>query len=172
MAASVSLLALTGCAPAASSTAGGGSSSSQGGPSPASTPDAHAQGKFSGVPKQCPSADDISVALHMSLPEVDTFSTSPLICTYHNSANSAVQLSFAAVPAGTTIDQYKAEEIKATPGIQSVPGVGDAAFYLSTPQFASEFKFLSNGVYCNITSPLIKFDQTHMVALAESLLEG
>jgi hypothetical protein len=136
---------------------------------------AHAQGKLAGVPAQCPSPDDITLAVHLSIPHVyQTEVSGALDCTYYadGSADSpAVNILIAALPGGTTVASWEAGTKNANSSAVFVPGVGDAAFYFTTGA-PSGLNFISGGVACNMYTGNFTADQAHLVALAESILEG
>jgi hypothetical protein len=135
---------------------------------------AHAQGKLAGVPTKCPSADDITLALHVSIPKVYPQTINgALNCTYYvdgSKTSPGVNITFGA-PNGLTVASWTAQA-KAFPSAVLVPGVGDGAVYYLANGGYTAFNFISNGVTCNIYTGNFKADQAHMVTLAESILEG
>jgi hypothetical protein len=139
------------------------------------TAPAHAQGKFAGVPAQCPSPDDITLAVHVSIPHVyQTDVSGALDCTYYadgSAGSPGVHILIAALPSGTTVASWEAGTKNANSSAVFVPGVGDAAFYFTTGA-PSGLNFISGGVACNMYTGNFTADQAHLVALAESILEG
>jgi hypothetical protein len=175
IAAIVLALALSGCAPASTPGGSGGSATQPDASTPVTSPQAHPQGKFDGIPKHCPSSADISLALHLQIPilaENDISGT--LVCGYHGASSSDpnMQVGFTTAPAGMTPDDYKAAEQSSLPTAQFVAGVGDGAFYYTSATVPSEMKFISEGVSCVVYTYNFTADKAHMITLAESILEG
>ena len=127
------------------------------------------------MPAQCLSPDDITLALHLSIPHVyQTEVSGALDCTYYanGSADSPeVNVLIAALPGGTTIASWEAGTKNANSSALFVPGVGDAAFFFTTGTL-NGLNFISDGVACNMYTGKSTADQAHLVALAESILEG
>ena len=163
-------LAVTGCAPAAHPT--GGSSAS---PAPAAAPSAspaHQQGKFTGVPKNCPAVDEVSVAVHLLMHGVYPSAIGgSLVCEYYvDSSNGSpvVSMNFGSAP-GATAAAWKAAVRAAQPGMKSVSGTGDGAFYLSTAKY-HEFDFFSGTTSCDVTAST-NFDEASLANLADFVLD-
>jgi hypothetical protein len=163
------MAAVTGCASAVSP-----GDDSTGGPAAkasASSAPAHAQGKFTGVPTACLSADDVSLAVHQSLPHLAaTTDSGSLDCNYYvdgGEDHPVVQLVYQTLP--TTEAEWKSKSLAAT-GAVVVKGVGDYAFYVSTTHY-NVMSFLSGTTLGNIiTTPAV--DEGHVITLAGSMLEG
>jgi hypothetical protein len=137
---------------------------------------AHPPGELAGVPAQCPSADDITLAVHVALPHVYPSDISgALNCTYYadgSTGSLALNVLLAQLPSGTTVDSWKAGTKNANPSAVFVPGVGDAAFYFTAGAAPSSLYFISGGVSCNIYTSNFTSDRAHLAALAESIIEG
>jgi hypothetical protein len=175
VAAAVLALGLSGCAPASRSGAGGGLATQPGATTPASSPSTHPQGKFDGIPKHCPSSADVTLALHLQVPVLQENNISgTLVCSYHGASASDpnMQVGFTTAPAGMTPADYKKAEQSSLPTAQFVPGVGDGAFYYTSATLPSEMKFISNGVSCVVDTFNFAADKSHMITLADSILEG
>lgn len=127
-----------------------------------------------GVPAKCPSPDDISIALHVSLPHVyQQHIDAALNCTYYQNGSKTslgANITFGA-PKGLTAEAWRAQ-VKAFPSAVFVSGVGDGAVYYVAKGAVSAFNFVSDGVICNMYTGGFAADQAHFVALAESILAG
>jgi hypothetical protein len=184
----VLLLGLAGCTSGASSS--GSSTTSAAStttsattppPSHAATPTpkpvaTHVQGKLAGVPKQCPSADDVTLAVHRSLPHVNQTNISSAVnCTYYvngSKGSPGLNMTFGRLPRGTTVASYQAALKTTAPSAVFVPGVGDGAFYYSKPPLVpSALNFFSGGTSCAMYTSF-PAGRAHLVALAVSILEG
>ena len=164
------VLALAGCAPAAT-TSGGAS----GNPAPAaksSASPAHSQGKLKGVPTDCPAISTVSAAVKVAFHGV---SPSPvngaLVCEYYVSGakgSPVVSMNFEPFGQGTAA-QWQAATMKAQPAAKPVSGTGDAAVFFTTAKF-SEFAFISGSTVCNVTaSP--QFTEANLANLADFVLD-
>lgn len=174
-AASALVIVLAGCTPAASP-AGAGSPTNPAKNPPTSAAPAHAQGKFDGVPKHCLSADDVTLSIHESVPKLNESDYSPsLNCTYYTDGSTTspvVNITFVPLN-GLTVSAWS-DAVKAqSPNAKSIPGVGDGAFvFTNLPSVPSGISFVSNGVECTAYTANFTADQTRLVTLAESILEG
>jgi hypothetical protein len=184
----VTVLGLAGCTSGASSS-GSSTTPAASTTTPATTPPpshaaaahskpvaAHAQGKLTGVPKQCPSADDVTLAVHISLPHVSQSDISGAVnCTYYvngSKGSPGLNMTFGRLPSGTTAASYLTVLKTTAPSAVFVPGVGDGAFYYTNPPLVpSALNFFSNGTSCAMYASF-PAGRAHMIALAESILEG
>ena len=97
-------------------------------------------------------------------------------CTYYSSSSQgapAMNILFAPLPAGTTVQSWQTATKNANPTAVSVPGIGDGALYFTTKvaNASTGMNFISNGFACNMYTAYFSADQTHLAALAESILE-
>jgi hypothetical protein len=97
-----------------------------------------------------------------------------LDCTYYADGSKdspEVNVLIAELPGGTTVASWEAGTKNANSSAVFLPGVGDAAFYFTTGAL-NGLNFISGGVACNMYTGNFTADQAHLVALAESILEG
>lgn len=156
------------------------SSSSSASPGAATSAPAseHPQFKFTGMPKHCPSPDEITLALRVSIPKVSEQTVgNALNCTYYvdgGTISPGVNITFGDAdtsnPAAATA-AWKAN-LKAFPSAVMVQGIGDGAVYYIAKGGATAFNFISNGITCNMYTGNFKADQAHMATLAEFILKG
>ena len=160
---------LTGCASAAPPS--GIPSGSRAPAVQATAAPVHQQGKLAGVPKECLSADDVSLSAHQSLPHLAmSGGASELDCDYYGQGGAdhpVVQLVY--TPLSVSAAEWKSKSLAAA-GSVVVKGIGDDAVYVETSKY-NVMSFLSGATVGNIiTTPIV--DRSHVIALAESMLEG
>jgi hypothetical protein len=100
------------------------------------------------VPTTCPSPDEISISVHVSLPSVDPNPIGDeLECTYYNAANASTGLVILFSPTkGVSEADWAAQLVAADPSAVSVPGVGDGAYYSTPPKTTGAMNFYSGAV--------------------------
>ncbi len=134
--------------------------------------------KFNGMPKHCPPADEITLAVRVSIPHLYEQSIGDALnCTYYvddSKTSPGANLTFGDQgindPAGAVV-AWKAN-LSAFPSAVLVPGVGDGAVYYLAPGGISAFNFISNGVTCNMYTGNLQATQAQLTDLAQFILEG
>ena len=159
--------AATATPPAATST----SSASGGSPPNSTATAAPAKGKLDGVPKTCPSVDEVMSDLQLSKLVLD--GGDPSMCRYlFNGSKSApyVVITFNSAP-GITPASFEAGLKSGQSGVEAVPGLADAAFTFTGSAGGSGLSFLSGDTISSIFST-VPTTTAGKIALAKSILEG
>jgi hypothetical protein len=156
----------TAAPPAATST-----SSPPVGSPPNSTATASANGKLDGVPKTCPSADEVMSKLQLSKLVLD--GGDPSMCQYlFNGSKTApyAVITFNSAP-GMTPASFEAGLKSGQSGVEAVPGLADDAFTFTGSAGGSGLSFLSGDTVSSIFST-VPTTTAGKIALARSILGG
>ncbi len=161
----------TAAAPPAATTATSTSSPSGSSPSNSTATAVPAKGKLDGVPKTCPSADEVMSNLQLSKLVLD--GGDPSMCRYlFNGSKSApyVVITFNSAP-GITPASFEAGLKSGQSDVEAVPGLADAAFTFTGSAGGSGLSFLSGDTISSIFST-VPTTTAGKIALAKSILEG
>jgi hypothetical protein len=158
-------------APLAAATATSTSSPSDSSPPNSTATAVPAKGKLDGVPKTCPSADEVMSNLQLSKLVLD--GGDPSMCQYLFKGSKTTPyavITFNSSP-GMTPASFKASLKSAQSGVEAVPGLADAAFTFTGPEGGSGLSFLSGDTISSIFST-VPTTTAGKIALAKSILEG
>ena len=132
--------------------------------------------KLTAVPKTCPSADDVTLALGVSVPHLyPNGEANSLNCEYYvdgSKTSPTVNITFGLLGSGDTAATLEAAMKAKSTDVQPVSGVADAAFYMTSSLVPAELSFISGTVWCSIAAFNLPTTRQLMVTLAESILEG
>lgn len=131
-----------------------------------------AQGKLDGVPKTCPSADEVMSNLHLSMLTVN--GADPSSCQYLFKGSKTapyVVITFNPAPPNFTPASFGTQLKRAQSGVEAVPGLADAAFTFTGSAGGSGLSFLSGGTICSIFST-VPTTAAGKIALAKSIIAG
>jgi hypothetical protein len=157
----------TTAAPPATSTSSP-SSSSPSNPTATAVP---AKGQLDGVPKTCPSADEVMSKLQLSKLVLD--GGDPSMCRYLFNGSKTTPyavITFNSAP-GITPASFEAGLKSGQSGVEAVPGLADAAFTFTGSAGGSGLSFLSGDTISSIFST-VPTTTAGKIALAKSILEG
>jgi hypothetical protein len=130
-----------------------------------------ANGKLDGVPKTCPSADEVMSNLQLSKLVLD--GGDPSMCQYLFNGSKTTPyavITFNSSP-GMTPASFKASLKTAQSGVEAVTGLADAAFTFTGPEGGSGLSFLSGDTISSIFST-VPTTTAGKIALAKSILAG
>jgi hypothetical protein len=156
----------TAAPPAATST-----SSPPVGSPPNSTATASANGKLDGVPKTCPSADEVMSKLQLSKLVLD--GGDPSLCQYLFNGSKTTPyavITFNSAP-GTTSASFEAGLKSGQSDVEAVSGLADAAFTFKGSVLGSGLSFLSGDTICSIYTA-VPTTTADKIVLAKSILAG
>jgi hypothetical protein len=148
----------------ASSAPSSGGAESSGSPSPSAAPasaSAPAAGNSGGsgaggsLPKDCPTAAEVSAAIGFTVPDpLPSSDADSLSCTYPTGGVNTVEINFQTTPPGTTAASLEAQlQAGAAPGstVTRVSGYGQAAFTTSGGSPGGGMLVLNGGIEFSIT---------------------
>jgi hypothetical protein len=153
--------------PAATST----SSPSDSSPSNSTATAVPAKGKLDGVPKNCPSADEVMSNLQLSKLVLD--GGDPSMCQYLLNGSKSTPyavITFNSAP-GMTPASFESGLKSGQSDVKAVPGLADAAFTFAGTAGGSGLSFLSGNTVSSIFST-VPTTTAGKIALAKSILEG
>jgi hypothetical protein len=154
----------TAVSPGSSAPSSGGPQPASGSPSPSAAPasaSAPAAGNSGGsgagaaLPKDCPTAAEVSAAIGFTVPDpLPSSDADSLSCTYPTGGVNTVEINFQTTPPGTTAASLQAQlQAGAAPGstVTRVSGYGQAAFTTSGGSPGGGMLVLNGGIEFSIT---------------------